>query len=317
MNSSTIRTGNLTLDVKVMASCDYHRLVLPYSFLEDADCSTPTFVFNRVPTAGIGVLLQMRKAGVRVIADIDDLPELDHRHYLYNAFQHNGTSRDIVESLRLAHVVTCTTQYLADQLSVRYEIPMERIVVIPNALPFDRSQFRRVDRNSDTTFVYAAGASHYRDATMLPPGRPDVTFAGYEPSHPEWIKIKQVHEGSKFVAQRALHDYMQVYQGHSVALAPLRPGVFNQCKSNLKMLEAGAAGLAFMASEVLPYFNFTDQRVVTFARSDNMWRDEMWRFSMSEAMREDAGDALAAHVREHYDLFRVNQLRKHILQAPF
>lgn len=314
MTSSTTPSGNLTLDVRVTASCDYHRLVLPYSSLMDAKCAKQTFVFNRVPTAGIGILLQMKKSGVRIIADIDDLPELDHRHYLYNAFQHNGTSRDIVESLRLADYVTCTTQYLADQLSARYSIDMKKIVVIPNALPFDTGQFCKVDTGHDTTFVYAAGASHYRDSTLLPAGRPDVTFAGYEENHPEWRKIRQVHEGSKFVSHRPLHNYMHVYAGHSVALAPLRPGVFNQCKSNLKMLEAGAAGLAFIASEVLPYFNQTDQRVVTFARSDNMWRDEMWRMSMSESLRADSGEELAQHVRKHYHLDRVNQVRKQLLE---
>lgn len=314
MSNSIIRTGNVHLDVRPSASCDYHRLVLPYSRLEDAECAVPTFIFNRMPTAGVGVLYQMRATGVRVIADIDDLPELDHRHYLYDAFRARGTTASIVESLKLADVITCTTGWLAEQLAVRYDIPRDRIVIVPNALPFDSGQFGRTTDETDTTFVYAAGASHYRDSTLLPPGRADVTFAGWERGHAEWEKIQLHHHGSKFKSQRALHDYMRVYDGHSVALAPLRPGVFNTCKSNLKVLEAGAAGLAVITSEIPPYLNPIDRGVVTYARTTEQWKEEMWRFSMSGAMREDAAESLAAHVREHYHLDKVNEIRRQILE---
>lgn len=317
MNNSIIRTGNVTLDIKPNTSCDYHRLALPYAYLDEAECDVPTFIFNRMPTPGVGFLHQLRNAGVRVIADIDDLPELDHRHYLYAAFETRKVTARIVECLRLAHIVTCTTPWLAEQLEVRYGIEAKRTHVVPNALPFDRGQFKRTTDETDTTFVYAAGASHYRDSTLLPAGRTDVTFAGYEQGHPEWEKIKAYHPESRYKPQRSVSDYMRVYEGHSVALAPLRPGVFNTCKSNLKVLEAGAAGLAIITSEIPPYLNTTDLKAVTYARSAEDWKTAMFRHSMSSALREDAAESLAAHVRKHYSLDKVNEIRKQILGAPF
>lgn len=316
MTSSTIHTGNLTIDAKPGTSCDYHRLVLPYSRLEDAEVSVPTFVFNRQPTAGYGALYALRESGVRVIADVDDLPELDPRHYLYDAFLASGATNRIVKALQLADYVTCTTAYLADQLSVRYSIPHSRIVVIPNALPFDTGQFQRNRSESGTTFVYAAGASHYRDSLLIPRGRADVTFAGYDPNHPEWQKIEVEHRGSHFEAQRGLHDYMRVYEGHSVALAPLLVNVFNACKSNLKVLEAGAAGIPILASKVQPYLNMLDLGAVLYAESREDWKTMVFQLAMSESMREDYGTALAGHVRKHYHLDTVNEIRRQLLEAP-
>lgn len=315
MTSSIIHTGNLTIDAKPGTSCDYHRLILPYSRLEDVEVSQPTFVFNRQPSAGPSVLHAMKSSGVRIIADVDDLPELDTRHYLYDAFRQNGSTRAIVESLQLADVVTCTTTYLADHLSVRYSIPSSRIVVVPNALPFDSGQFVRNQSESDTTFVYAAGASHYRDSLLIPAGRADVTFAGDAKSHPEWAKIRAYHEGSHFKPQRALSEYMSVYEGHSCALAPLTSNVFNACKSNLKVLEAGAAGIPILASAVLPYLNGLDNGMVVYASSAEEWKTKIFQLSMSESMREDYGTQLAQHVRQEYHLDDANQTRRQILES--
>lgn len=316
VTSSIIRSGNLTIDAKPGTSCDYHRLTLPYSRLEDANVSRPTFVFNRQPSAGPSVLYAMRSSGVRIIADVDDLPELDTRHYLYDAFRKNGSTRSIVESLQLADVVTCTTQYLADQLMARYDIHAKRIVVIPNALPFDSGQFVRNQSESDTTFVYAAGASHYRDSLLIPAGRADVTFAGYQSNHPEWAKIQSHHIGSHFKPQRALSDYMSVYEGHSCALAPLTVNVFNACKSNLKVLEAGCAGIPVLASSALPYLNDFDRGCVVFAGSPEEWKTRTFQLAMSESIREDFGTQLAQHVRRVYHLDNANKIRRQLLESP-
>lgn len=69
-----------------------------------------------------------------------------------------------------------------------------------------------------------------------------------------------------------LDKYMTAYNGHQIALAPLKDSLFNSCKSNLKALEAGAKGLALVTSKVKPYFNKQDQQMILFAETKEDWR---------------------------------------------
>ena len=96
---------------------------------------------------------------------------------------------------------------------------------------------------------------------------------------------------------------MNFYQEADILLAPLLDNKFNRLKSNLKALEAGAKRIPLMAIKRAPYDD-----IPTVCWVDN-WERDIKRMAFSSQMRTDFGEANAEYVREHYDLFKINESR--------
>lgn len=302
--------SNLTLEIRPQASCDYHRLVLPFNHITVRP-KVPVYMFNRIPGHGRD-LLKMKRAGWRIVCDVDDYWHLDPDHYLYGSFKKSGMGRRIEEAIRVADVVTTTTAELADKIK-----PLNKNVhIIPNALPFDTGQFTRsTDKSSGRYFVWAGGASHKHDLSQLSGLFANVEIAGYSARCSEWGAIKNIATGALFTHERQNTRYMSAYDGHKVALAPLLQSAFNSCKSNLKVLEAGAKGIPVIASAVKPYLNDVDRNAVTYCASRGEWHDAMKRLKSSATMAHDMGERLAEHVRNHYHLNDANRMRRQLLES--
>lgn len=301
---------SLELHGDVRTSCGYHRLALPFEHLQ-LDLKVPTLVFNRHVPGGPQFLQQKRRAGFRVVADLDDFWDLPPDHYLAQSWKATGTPARIRACLAAADVVLVTTAELATHV---IEVN-PNVVVVPNALPFDTGQFTRSHMPGDT-FVYAAGPSHVPDVAALRGvfDQSAVTFAGAS-THPEWKRLQTIAPLAKQQPSRPVADYMQLYDGHMAALAPLLDNEFNRCKSNLKTLEAGAKGLPLIASDVRPYRNCVDEHHVLYANSAQGWHDHMRALAAYPRFAEDAGAALAEHVRKHYHLDQVNEIRRQVLES--
>ena len=312
MLASTTRPNDLLqLDIRHGPSCDYHRVVLPFQYLKVSP-RVPVFWFNRVASGGLSQLRQLKARGVHIVMDLDDHFELPTDHYLFQSFKRSGMTQNIVSGLRLADLVVVTSSLLA--AAVR---PFNaNVVVVPNALPFDQGQFRlSQDKVSSTSLVYAAGTSHYPDLRMvgdhLPPGC--LTVAGELAGSAEWARMRICTPDQQWRSMLPLNSYMTAYDGHRAAIAPLVDNAFNRCKSNLKTLEAGAKGIALLASDCPPYRNWLDERYVIYCKSVNDWAREISGLTASKA--EDYGGALAAHVRQHYQLKDANEVRRQIIES--
>lgn len=304
MNGRSLLNSSITLltDARPASGCDYHRITLPYGELREVQPKVPTVVFNRVHRMGTPFLQAAKRSGYKVICDLDDCPDLDPDHYLVEIYRRNKMTERIVEAMDLADYITVTTEILAGHLMRHFDVPLQKIVVIPNALPFDRGQFVRNSTDTGGEYIYAGGASHYMDTLLLPDLGPRLTFAGWQDDHPEWNRIRAAHPTSKYAQSRDVASYMGLYEGYRVSLAPLRYTRFNRCKSNLKVLEAGAVGIPIVCSKVPPYDNDRDRAFVLYNN-----------FRASPPGR--IGEDLAAHVREHYHLDDVNDIRRQLLES--
>lgn len=267
-----------------MTSCDYHRIILPMTEMgiqvDGRGHSGSVYLLNRVGFV---------PHGRPFILDLDDYWELDDSNPFKGTWDARGIKGAILHNVQNALAVLVTNQQLADKV-----LPMNpNVHIVPNALPFDRGQFTRTEPDFDR-YVYAGGLSHARDIELL-----------------DGIVHAQVEYFGGLKGSPAMHveSYMDVYNGKGVSLVPLHDSEFNRCKSNLKVLEAGAKGLACMASDVLPYANYLD-RDFLFLTSDFGWDLE----SLPKDELEDSAKALADHVREHYHLDNVNRERKQILE---
>jgi processive 1,2-diacylglycerol beta-glucosyltransferase len=340
MHATILQRGHLAINTRPGSACDFHRVTQPY-MLSDIAPKRPVMVFNRLPTFDPFSLPNLRKNGVAIVVDLDDHFVLGQDHPLHDLYEQDGMRGRIEFCVRYADLVTVSTAYLADQIRP-YNANVE---VIPNALPFDTGIWTKsTDTTSKSPFVYAGGATHRKDLALIRGAytKGDLTIVGYEGAHPEWQAIREEHPDAVFepliglqdwrnfitsgagwtVAGRGkprLHEilkapkanYMSAYDGHACAIAPLVDNPFNRCKSNLKVLEAGAKGIPIICSQVPPYVNPVDARFTEYVSPS--WGAEFGLFSRTWA--RESGAALAEHVRRHYHLKDANLTRKHLIEA--
>lgn len=228
--------------------------------------------------------------------DLDDLFRLGQDHYLYDSWKQFGVTEQIIQHLKLADVVTVTTDILANMV---VEVN-KNVVIVPNALPFDQDQFTMNERFDDTRLIYVAGTSHQKDFELMD-FNSGLTVAGL---HIDNLPTKEVMPAVR---------YMSLYDGHQAALAPLVDTEFNRCKSNLKLLEAGAKGLPLFASKIPPYLNSNDASIIQYVEYGKSWKAMTQRYSNEHLA--DIGAMTAQHVRKHYHLKDANAVRRQIFES--
>lgn len=307
-------SSKLFADLRPSTACDFHRVVLPYELMQRTympQPKVPVYWCNRIPTGGYHEFVKKRKEGYRIVIDIDDHWLIDKSHYLYDRFKRSGLMDVIQLCLEKADTVIATTPHLASKIRTLNR----NVVVIPNALPFDEDQFSQsVDKGSATPFVWAGGTSHREDLKLLPQSS-TLTIAGVRVDDPEWKKILGDLKSQQIKPAARLVEYMGLYDGHQASVAPLIDTAFNRCKSNLKMLESGAKGLAFIASKVRPYFNEIDCDHIIYAESAHDFSQKMKALINDKNRLEDYQCSLAEHVRLNYHLKDANELRRQLFES--
>jgi hypothetical protein len=114
-----------------------------------------------------------------------------------------------------------------------------------------------------------------------------------------------------------LSTYALAYNLFDVSLAPLENNLFNRCKSELKMIEAGVMGKVIIVSNIYPYTNLITKKNC-IAVSDNKmgWYDGMKKLIKNPSIVEDLAMQLSEDVKERYCIEKVNEKRLEILTTP-
>ncbi len=303
----------LILDVRTNTSCDYHRIVMPFGYFTP-EPKVPVYMFNRISSHGLDFLYKLKAQGVKIVMDLDDYYQIDPSHYLFQTFMREGMTNHLIANIKLADVVTVTTNLLASKIKHLNS----NVVVIPNALPFDQGQFSMSgDTESKSPIVWAGGASHHNDLKLIQNVAlsDKITFVGFNPDNTEWIKIKLDHPKVNYEGELRLNEYMRAYDGHKISIAPLTDTTFNSCKSNLKVLEAGAKGLPIVCSKVEPYFNSVDKDFVIYATNKTEWHQALTKLMVYKDYCVEQGQKLAEHVRLQYNLRDANELRRQVIES--
>lgn len=214
---------------------------------------------------------------------------------------------DIHQSLRrsIAHVdrLVLSTAPLAEALSDLHD----NILVVSNSLPVrwwgGLSAQRRV--GSKPRVGWAGGAGHRGDLELIADVVRDLA------DEVEWVffgmcpdKLRPyVHEYHEGVA---IDDYPAKLASLNLdlALAPLEQNLFNECKSNLRLLEYGACGFPVICSDIVCY-----RGDFPVTRVKNRYRDWVSAIRMHLADLDAsaaAGDALREQVRRDWMLSGAN-----------
>jgi len=298
--------------------CDYHRIYLPYLTGDNFTAKSDIYIFNGLPTHGREGINKLRQAGFKIVMDLDDSMELPIDHVLWNVFE-SGVKNELIWCMQNSDAVLTTTARLAEEFS-QYN---KNVFVVPNGLPFDEKGFTlSTDKTSKSFFVWAGSETHKNDLRELPDLGDRLTVCGYktdasEPiSKREWMDISQsILPYAKYEHHRTLDSYMKSYDGHSAALAPLEDTNFNRSKSNLKILEAGAKGLPIICTSVDCYEDESLSDYLLYANDHIQWEDMTSKLYTSPDFAAEIGAGLAEHVRKHYNITKMNDIRREIFKG--
>lgn len=211
--------------------------------------------------------------------------------------QYCDVTGNLAKNIAVADRVTVTTQALADIVSQWNA----NVAIVPNYMPKWVLEWERPKRDrltvgwmgSSTHSMDWAEADNHVKKFML--RNPDVQFHLIGGSYGEKF---QLHPG-QLVETGWVDGVENVWKAidFDIALAPLRPHLFNRSKSNLKALEAAALGIPIIASDVGPYPDFVEHGVTGFlVKRDHEWgkylnllvNDDELRLKMGAAAREKA-----------------------------
>lgn len=127
----------------------------------------------------------------------------------------------------------------------------------------------------------------------------------------EWSLIREnVAPTCVYEGVRPYANYMESYDGHQISLAPLIDNVFNNAKSNLKILEAGAKGLPLICSPRENYHTQEFKDLLFFAETPSEWKDITEYLLSAPDVCMEKGLALAKYVRTHYHIDVLNERRR-------
>jgi len=306
---------------------NYHRLEVPFALIAEderfkvfevqiATDEYDVIVFNRIPFQPLSTLQRLKKQGIKIIFDIDDYWMRPIWHTNFSNQWELEFCAEIIKFLRLADIVWVSTPYLQQKIA---EMLIES-VLIPNALLYEEAQFNRVNIERDTINCgWVGGIAHHRDINLLTeplkqPHKAKMVLGGVSDiNNKYWQYIGQVLGGGKIKNVQILthenqYNYGFMYNYLDIVLLPSFNDTYTMCKSNLKILEAGAHNLPVITNGVI-YKEVTDKMGIR-VNGQRDWVKGIKKLTESKRMRTELGLALGEYTREKYDIFKINEKRK-------
>jgi len=315
----------------------YHRLQVPFANLDedykDLDIKgTNGFtlgfhpkqfdivVLNRMYKHDEDYLLKAKQSGCKIILDIDDWIELPEYHYK-DGIRDSIFEKRILDAIGYADVIWTASEYLKECLKEYHS----NIIYIPNAIDFKQPQFIPNKQPQDKyTIGYTGANSHHLDLKKLAePFRKllknknhKLLLGGYNDTSKEYYQFIEgifTSDSTRHPSQYMRVEWMDIknyalmYNLMDCALAPLSTDKFSQCKSNLKVLEAGVFSLPIICSNVEPYKEFIKNGLVLTPKGD--WDGVMKSLISNPKKGIELGARLHEYVKENYNIKKINELR--------
>lgn len=236
-------------------------------------------VYRRADRETFVAMRELAAQGVPTTWDTDDdLSAVPEESPTYRRTGGERGERKFRASLRiakLATVVTVTTDTLADRYR---EAGVEHVVVIPNYLS-ERPRPRQ--QHEGVVVGWVAGVEHQADAVRLGIGE---TLQQLQARHPQ-VRIECIgvdlglprSDIPRFVPFAALPRRMS---GWDIGIAPLADLPFNRARSDIKIKEYAASGLAWLASPLAPYRHLGE------TQGGRLVPDDQWLDALDELVRD-------------------------------
>jgi glycosyltransferase involved in cell wall biosynthesis len=292
-------------------------------------------VFQRLSNApNLGALMRSKEFA-KVIHEVDDnmhdLPASNLAHGLYGD---NADGTHLVEAAcRMADGVTTATPTLA----TRYSEYNANVVCLPNAIPddaYERVRDREIVtgwRRRDHLRIGWSGAGDFHQADLAIIRKPLMTilteypfvrlvffggktyprFPGFEDRiehYPNLPATKGVdYADGEAVAKDVTDTIYRFYNVLStldfdIGLAPIQEHTFNDCKSDLKILEHGFLGIPMVCSDFGPYARYAQQDggYVALAKTDQDWELRLCELIEQPELRAIMANQNREHIAKNH-----------------
>lgn len=270
-----------------------------------------------------------------VVFDTDDYEyNLPNVHHLKGAYPKAATKMLMTEIMNASSEIWVTTRSLKKALKRDTSNPVE---VIPNSPDIFEPQWNVPHSNGRDTLTigWVGGVSHLYDLPVCAKGIRDLwrsgrkfhlKLCGMPFKQVELINVqgstiqKPVDKEKSFETRvRAIFDflpaenislhkglpleeYASFYNDIDIVIAPLEDHSFNDCKSELKILEAGFKKLPIIVSNVRSYATFP-RDVIELVSYHSSWGKSLVKiFDYSEDKRQRMGRALYDYVMDRFNL---------------
>ncbi|HEY8747667.1 MAG TPA: glycosyltransferase [Tepidisphaeraceae bacterium] len=320
-------------------ACGHWRVIQPLAAMKDPRVSAVSVVDTQIVLDSFDVALfqrvlwpeqlapirTLKSVGKKIIIDYDDaFPMTDPSHSEYATFA-PGTpnAAALEEGLRLADAIIVPTR----ELLSHYQKMHSRVILVPNAVDLDGPLYAAgaMERLSPAPTIYWSGwTSHAKNLRAIEPAitwllacRDDVVFALCGP--PEFGEIFSAARasGKLILLPRVPYEqFLTIASAVDISIAPLELTSFNQFKSEIRIIEAGAWGVPTVASPAAPYQRFEGGRGACCLVEGNdlqSWHRELSKLLDDPGLRSQVGAEARAVVRSQYALADANAARVELL----
>lgn len=284
----------------------YHRFLTPFALMQDLDitvidgfhndnCRPDMFdviIFSRGLDQPLDWLEYAKKKGVKIIVDIDDAIELHVHHPRYNALYTPVSSYHILKCISYADEIWAANEHILKTYNLKGR-------VVPNALNYEGEQWN-IPKKQSILLGGVYSDSRAYDLFEFRNIYPDAVILGCQAT-------KRFYKNT--IPPLQYYEYGYFYSNIKIAFSYLseRIGLFNDLKSNLKVLEAGAYSLPIIASNRLPYKN-TPKQGGYLCSNKSEWLSAIKKLR-DDKRRSDMGSYLNEWTKKHYDINTINKTR--------
>jgi hypothetical protein len=290
----------------------FHRLAEPFRVLRDHGIEAETgqvldnAICERFDTIVVHMLWDERNSQAwerlaisnqhRMIFDIDDVmwaPDWEPfaKHYT------PGVLKRVSDNIRLAHVVTTPSEYIAERVASIHPFGYDAVKVVPNTVP-EHLLHRKMRDRSAPTLGYQGSPSHLTDVSEEL--RHQLGWFLHEQR--DWVlrlwgadpKTVPAHLNGRLVHTPWADSVTEYYKTVSmdIGLGPLSRTRFNAGKSALRAIEYAALGIPAVLTDWNPYRGWVDDGVTGFLiGTDENWYDPLMTLAEDPELRAKMGRA--------------------------
>jgi glycosyltransferase involved in cell wall biosynthesis len=247
---------------------------------------------------------------LKIVQMVDDLlGDVPAKHPNRNFQTREGHQR-MIQALKKSDILVVTTE----PLRTHYKKYVADVRLVPNTLDKQWLGLRTIPEPREKLRVGWVGAGQHQgdldlvvDVVRELADEVDWVFMGMQtdeiaPHLKEFHRFVQISDYPRKMASLNL----------DIAIAPLESNIFNECKSNLRLLEYGAMGWPVVCSDVYPYRSY-DAPVIRCSDNKDEWVGALRRLIADRELRLGMGQQLHDWVNSGFLLSGVVQKWKSCL----
>ena len=289
------RRGSLIPVLKGVGEMHQHERL--QTVLNNIDEETSACVFSRPSSSALCEVI--KRNGAFLVVDVDDDFHSIPRHHVAWKWMGPGNPEflsELEECIRIADRVTVTTKALRERW-----LPVNKdVVIIPNGWSKRSSQFWGKKYQRDTiNFGWGGTITHREDfqialSALIRSASKNRNIKIVIASDPKiYSYLRKVPEKQKLFIPMVPYDiYPHTLCYFDVMLAPLVLDEFNQHKSDIKLVDAGASRIPFIASPTYEYVQWSMSGF--FPKNTEEWYEAILELAEFHELR----NSMAAHCNQ-------------------